>query len=186
MDNGACSYRRFREDGDESGLEEIIIEYRDGLIFYLNSFVKNILVAEELAEDTFVLLVTKKPKDKGLGSFKTWLYTIGRNIAINYLKRKARHTEVPIEDCGKFAYDEENLEMILIKEERKRMLHNAIKKLKPEYHQVLWLTYFEGFSNKEVALIMKKSVHNIETLVYRARRAVKEELEKEGFVYEGL
>jgi RNA polymerase sigma factor (sigma-70 family) len=81
---------------------------------------------------------------------------------------------------------EENLEMILIKEERKRMLHNAIKKLKPEYHQVLWLTYFEGFSNKEVALIMKKSVHNIETLVYRARRAVKDELEKEGFVYEGL
>ena len=59
-------------------------------------------------------------------------------------------------------------------------------KLKPEYHQVLWLTYFEGFSNKEVALIMKKSVHNIETLVYRARRAIKEELEKEGFVYEGL
>ena len=91
MDNGACSYRRFREDGDESGLEEIIIEYRDGLIFYLNSFVKNILIAEELAEDTFVLLVTKKPKDKGLGSFKTWLYTIGRNIAINYLKRKDRN-----------------------------------------------------------------------------------------------
>lgn len=186
MDNGASSYRRFLEDGDESGLEEIIIQYRDGLIFYLNSFVNNIQVAEELAEDTFVLLGTRKPKDKGLGSFKTWLYTIGRNIAINYLKRKTRHTELSIEDCGELTNDEENLEMVLIKEERKRMLHNAIKKLKSEYHQVLWLTYFEGFSNKEVAVVMKKSVHNIETLVYRARRALKLQLEKEGFVYEEL
>lgn len=186
MDNGASSYHRFLEDGDESGLEEIIIQYRDGLIFYLNSFVNNIQVAEELAEDTFVLLGTRKPKDKGLGSFKTWLYTIGRNIAINYLKRKTRHTELSIEDCGELTNDEENLEMVLIKEERKRMLHNAIKKLKSEYHQVLWLTYFEGFSNKEVAVVMKKSVHNIETLVYRARRALKLQLEKEGFVYEEL
>ena len=63
MDNGASSYRRFRDDGDESGLAEIIRNYRDGLIFYLNSFVGNIHIAEELAEDTFVLLGIKKPKD---------------------------------------------------------------------------------------------------------------------------
>ena len=35
---------------------EIIKEYKDGLIFYLNSIVGNIHTAEELAEDTFVLL----------------------------------------------------------------------------------------------------------------------------------
>lgn len=33
MDNGASSYHRFRNEGDESGLAEIIREYRDGLIF---------------------------------------------------------------------------------------------------------------------------------------------------------
>ena len=64
MDNGASSYRRFREDGDESGLIEIIRDYKDGLILYLNSFVGNIHTAEELAEDTFVLLGIKKPKDR--------------------------------------------------------------------------------------------------------------------------
>ena len=64
MDNGASSYRRFCNEGDDSGLVEIIVNYRDGLILYLNSFVGNIHIAEELAEDTFVLLGTKKPKDK--------------------------------------------------------------------------------------------------------------------------
>lgn len=52
MDNGASSYRRFCNEGDDSGLVEIIVNYRDGLILYLNSFVGNIHIAEELAEDT--------------------------------------------------------------------------------------------------------------------------------------
>ena len=49
MDNGASSYRRFREDGDESGLIEIIRDYKDGLILYLASIVGDVHTAEELA-----------------------------------------------------------------------------------------------------------------------------------------
>ena len=64
MDNGASSYRRFLDDGDVQGLDEIIIEYSDGLILYLTSIVGNVQTAEELTEDTFVLLGTKKPKFK--------------------------------------------------------------------------------------------------------------------------
>ena len=59
MDNGASSYRRFRDNGDERGLDAIIMEYKDGLMLYLTSIVGNIQTAEELTEDTFVLLGTK-------------------------------------------------------------------------------------------------------------------------------
>ena len=154
MDNGASSYRRFCNEGDDSGLVEIIVNYRDGLILYLNSFVGNIHIAEELAEDTFVLLGTKKPKDKGTSSFKTWLYTIGRNIAINHLRRRSRFSLVSVDDCSELESEEESLEAAVIKEEQKISVHRALKKLKPEYHQVLWLIYFENFSNKEAAKIM--------------------------------
>ena len=47
IDNGASSYRRFL-DGDDKGLEEIVRDYKDGLILYLNSYVSNISIAEEL------------------------------------------------------------------------------------------------------------------------------------------
>ncbi len=185
MDNGASSYRRFREEADQSGLAEIIREYRDGLILYLNSFVGNIHTAEELAEDTFVLLGTKKPRDKGNGSFKTWLYTIGRNIAINYLKKSSKRKEISIDDCIELK-SQTDLEENYIKEERKITLHKAMQRLKPEYRQILWLVYFEGFSLKQAASVMKKSVHNTETLVYRARNSLKSRLETEGFSFEEL
>ncbi len=186
MDNGASSYRRFREDGDESGLVEIIRDYKDGLILYLNSFVGNIHTAEELAEDTFVLLGIKKPKDKAKGSFKTWLYTIGRNVAIDYLRRNSKRANISIDDCSKLVCEEQNLELAYIKEERKITVHRTLGKLKSEYRQVLWLIYFEDFSISQAAAVMKKSVHSTETLVYRARKALKSQLELEGFVYEEL
>lgn len=173
MDNGANSYRRFL-DGDNGGFTELVKEYKDGLMMYINSFVNNIYTAEELCEDTFVKLGFKKPKYNGKASFKTWLYAIGRNVAIDYLRKNAKHREISTEDC--ILSDEADIEKSYIQSEEKIALHTAMRKLKAEYRQALWLVYFEGFSNKEAAVIMKKSVHGVETLLYRARLALKAEL----------
>lgn len=186
MDNGVSSYRRFRNEGDENGLVELIREYKDGLIFYLCGFVNDIHIAEELAEDTFVLLCVKKPKDKGEGGFKTWLYTIGRHKAIDWLRRNRKKRTVSLDDCAEISAEEQELAAAYIKEEQKRLLHHAMRRLSPSHRQVLWMVYFEDMSHKQVAAVMKKSVHSVETLVYRARISLKKQLETEGFVYEEL
>lgn len=185
MDSGAENYRRFL-GGDNNGLVEIIREYKDGLIFYLRGFTDDILQAEELAEDTFVKLVTKRPWFSQKSKFKTWLYTIGRNIAVDHARRQSRYVEITYADCPEIANEEANLEQTYIREERAILLRRAIQKLKPEYRQILWLIYFEGFSNREAAVIMKRSTHSVETLVYRAKRALKQQLDEEDFIYEEL
>ncbi|MCQ2552620.1 MAG: RNA polymerase sigma factor, partial [Clostridia bacterium] len=147
MDNGASSYRRFL-DGDDNGFVEIVRDYKDGLILFLDSFVRNLSIAEDLAEDTFVKLGIKKPHFSGKSSFKTWLYAIGRNIAVDYIRKESKRSEVSIDECMDLA-DRQTLEDAYLKEERKIVIHQALGKLKPEYRQVLWLTYFEELSNKE-------------------------------------
>ena len=184
MDNGASSYRRFL-DGDDNGFVEIVRDYKDGLILFLDSFVSNLSVAEELAEDTFVKLGIKKPHFSGKSSFKTWLYAVGRNVAVDYIRKESKRSEVSIDEYMDLA-DRQTLEDAYLKEERKIIIHQALGKLKPEYRQVLWLTYFEELSNKETAKIMRKSVHNTETLIYRAKQSLKQELIKEGFTYEDI
>ena len=184
MDEVVMNYYAFL-DGETDGLSEIIRQYKDGLILYLNGIVQNVLIAEELAEETFVKLVIKKPKFRSDSSFKTWLYAIGRNIAISYL-RKSKNTYIPLENCPELPDEEKNLERSYLKIEQNLQLHRIMKTLKPEYYQVLWLVYFEGLSHKEPARIMGKTVHNAETLAYRARRALKNKLLEEGFVYENL
>ena len=184
MDKSAKDYEKFRL-GDVEGLSNIIRDHKDGLILYLNGFVQDISVAEELTEETFVQLVLKQPDFSSYSSFKTWLYTIGRNIALSYLRRR-KIVAIPLENCPELTTDELNLERDYIRKEEQMVLYNAMKRLKPEYRQVLWLVYFEGFTNKETARIMGKTVHNTETLAYRARQALKLILLEEGFVYERL
>ena len=182
MDNGESSYRRFLA-GDDDGLHEIICTYRAGLILYLNSFVQNIHIAEDLTEDTFAELAIRCPKFSGKSSFKTWLYAIGRNITAKYLRKHTKLSIVPLES-QEYLADEENIESNYIKDEQKRMVHQALHRLKLEYRQVLYLIFFEGFSNSEAALIMKKSKRQIEALLYNAKKALKSELERSGFEYE--
>lgn len=183
MDNGASSYRRFLE-GDDSGIAEIVTEYKDGLIIYLNSYVNNINIAEDLMVDTFFKLMLKKPPFFKRYSFKTWLYTIGRHIAVDYLRKQSKHTNEPIENYETSIADAENLESLYFKEERKIIVHKTLGNLKSEYRDVLFLIYFEGLTNQEAGKIMNKNKSQTEMLLYRAKKSLKSELEKEGFVYE--
>ena len=183
MDNGASSYRRFL-DGDESGIGEIVKEYKDGLIFYLDSLVRNVHTAEDLAVDTFVKLVSKRPHFHGKSSFKTWLYTIGRNVAMDWLRKQGRISPTSLDEVANFLPDEADLERDYLRDEDKIAVHRALRRLKPEYSQVLYLTFFEDVSNGEVAVVMKKTKSQVEKLVWRAKQALKEELNKEGIIYE--
>ncbi|MBE6982514.1 MAG: RNA polymerase sigma factor [Ruminococcaceae bacterium] len=184
MDSLMESYSRFLQ-GDDSGLEDIIRGCRDGLILYLNAYLKDLNLAEELTEETFVKLVIKRPKFSGNSSLRTWLYAIARNLTADYL-RKHKNVTVSLDECKELGNDLISLEESYIQKEESKVVHKAMQTLKTEYMQVLWLSYFEGLSHKEIAKVMKKSVHNTETLLYRARLALKKKLSEEGFVYENL
>ena len=185
MDNGASSYRRFLE-GDDDGIVQIIKLYKDGLMLYLNGFVGNIHLAEDLTEDTFVKLITRRPRFFGKSGFKTWLYSIGRNLAMDQMRKNAKIPIVSVENIQELICDEADIARNYLKSEQKIQVHAALKRLHNDYAQVLYLVYFEDFQREQVASIMKKSKKQVENLVYRAKLSLKSELEKEGFVYEDL
>lgn len=88
MDKGAEAYRRFLA-GEDNALEQVIDLYKDSLIFFLMQYVKGMDIAEELTEDTFVALAVKRPLFRENAKFRTWLFTIARNKALNYLHSAA-------------------------------------------------------------------------------------------------
>ncbi|MBO6303372.1 MAG: RNA polymerase sigma factor [Ruminiclostridium sp.] len=145
--------------------------------------VKDICLAEDIMQETFVKLAVKKPRFDGRSSFPTWLYSVARNCAIDRLRKKARHKEIPLDECFEVS-DETDIEKLYIREEQKIELHRAMSKLPPDYAQVLYLRYFEDFDTKAAARIMRKSERQIGDLLYRAKKSLKTELERAGFTYE--
>ncbi|MBR1823398.1 MAG: RNA polymerase sigma factor [Ruminococcus sp.] len=184
MDNGAEYYRCFL-NGEKEALNRLIHEYWDGLALYLGNITDSFAEAEEMAEETFVKLYTDKPNYSGKSSFKTWLYAVGRNTALYHMRKRRKMYE--ISENGEYDIsDREDIERNCIKGEDKRHLLRAMERLNPDYRQVLYLVYFEDFTNTEAARIMDKNERQIRNLLYRSKGALKEILLEEGFEYDGL
>ena len=120
--------------------------------------------------------ITLQPTFREESAFKTWLYSIGRNIAYDNKRKKNKISEVPLENYNNTS-EVNSLEKEYIKNEEKIMLRRTIDKLKPEYKQILYLIYMEGFSHSEASKIMKKNDKQIRDLLYRAKGALKKEIE---------
>ena len=185
MDRGAACYQRFI-GGDNSGLEELVEMYNDSIVFYINGFVNNVFVSEDIAADTFAELIIRKNRYKNDYMFKTWLYNIARNNAIDYLRKQSRWKFRPIEDFENDLVDNETLENTVLKSEQNKRLHSVMKNMHNEYRDVLHLIYFENMSYDEASTVMGKNNKQVKNLIYRAKQALKMALEKEGFVYENL
>ncbi|MDR1002539.1 MAG: sigma-70 family RNA polymerase sigma factor [Oscillospiraceae bacterium] len=182
MDNGADLYRRFRE-GEQEAFTEIVEQYGHHLIFFINGFVGNITVSEDLMEETFCHLIFRKPKFNELSSFKTYLFSIAKNKAFEYRRKAARDVYSPLENHGE-REDEKQLEDIVIKSEQNKQLYSAIRKIGGEYAAVIHLLYFEDMSYKSAGKVLGKSEKQISNLAYRAKQALKKIMEKENFNYE--
>lgn len=184
MDHGAEYYRRYLS-GDDDGLHALVVSYRDGLMLYLNGFTRDIHAAEDLTEDVFVKLAVEKPRFHGKSSFRTWLYAIARNLAVDTLRRERRFRSVPLE-TAEITADERGLERTVLQKERNIRLHQAMRSLKPAHRQVLYLSYFAEFDNAETAKIMHRTKRQIENLLYAAKKALRRELERKGYHDENL
>ena len=181
MDKGAVSYEKYKS-GDDEGFYEIVREYYDGLVAYLSGIVGDFQSAEELADDALLKLALKRPDFNKKSSFKTWLFSIGRNVALDSLRKKTA-VHVSIDDSD--AVDD-GPEQSYIKGERNRQLYRALDRLKPEYKEILYLTFFENMGADEISALLKKSKGSVYTLLSRAKGSLKEILHKEGFDYEDV
>lgn len=166
--------------GDNAGFERLVIRYKDGLIYYLNRMIKNVTIAEDLAQDAFVeIYVHKERFVPGKASFKTYLYTIGHHKAVDYVRKSQKEllTDFQTEEQLN-TVTEESPELQLLEQEGKEELYRALKNLKEEYQEVLVLTELEGMKLKEAAEVMGKNVPQIKVLAYRARKALLLALQK--------
>ncbi len=166
-------------EGDNAAFEEMILFYKDALIYFLLRYTGSIAEAEEAAEDSFAELYINRSGYDGRSSFKTYLYAVARNKAVDQHRRNS-HNDPLDEDLT----DILSLEAQIIRSDEARMIKKAMTHLKSEYSEALHLTIYEDMSYAEAAAVMKKSESQIKALVFRAKKKLHKILTEEGFVYE--
>lgn len=71
-------------DGNETAAEILVEKYGDALMLYINGYLKDIHDSEDLMIEAFSLMFAKARPISGNGSFKAYLFKIGRNLALRH------------------------------------------------------------------------------------------------------
>ena len=184
MNRGLEYYTLFL-NGDNESFAELVSLYNERLILFIFGIVKDFATAEDLAADTFVKLLVKKPAFKQESGFKSWLFRIARNLSIDYLRHQQKQVFVSLDEAEQsfFQYCQ-NAEQTVIQEETNKNIHAILLRLPDQYRSVLSLLYFEDMNYKQVAKIMRWSEKKVKNTAYNARKAAKELMIKEGIEYE--
>lgn len=136
--------------------------------------------AEDVAQDAFIRVWKhaqdwESPEKRG-ARFTTWLYRIVLNLSIDE-KRKNRFAD--IESIAEPADDSPSAERNMERREQSKRVQEALAQLPERQRQAFVLCFYEDCSNKDAADMLGISVKALESLLVRARRALRDGLSAE-------
>ncbi len=172
-------------EGNYGTFEYVVNIFKDKVINICYSYVNNLTDAEDIAQEVFIELYKSISNFKKQSSLSTWIYRIASNKSIDFLRNKKRIKR----GSGKIDYLEDqnntdwnsnsdNADELLIRQQRRELLYQAIEKLASRQKEAFVLTQIEGLDQKTTAEILDTSVKSVESLVIRAKNKLRKILEK--------
>ncbi|MEE9542861.1 MAG: sigma-70 family RNA polymerase sigma factor [Thermodesulfobacteriota bacterium] len=138
----------------------------------------NKLDAEEVVQEAFLKLWHRPGLwDAGKGArFSTWFYRVVANMCID---RNRKKRPVLIEDIDSIAgVSDIQADEAIYRAEQKRMVDSLLLELPENQRMALNLCFYEELSNQEAADIMELSLKALQSLIIRAKSALKEKIAK--------
>ncbi len=146
-------------------------------------YTKNKEDAEDILQETFIKTYTYLDRYKvaNNSSFSSWIYRIGINCSIDYLRRKKNKKE-DFSDWDKWEKtvpssnpDPEHATGI---EQLRKMISHIVEELSPRQRMVFILKHYQQFSIKEIAEYLDCSEGSVKKQLFRAVSAIKKPLKK--------
>lgn len=154
--------------GDRSAFEDLYRMYSGPLLSFLATQTRRIEDAEDLVGQVFLEAM------KGIGrfsgdaaGFRSWLFRIGRDRAIDLGRAQSRRPEDPLESAGEVPAPGGTEHEAIASIERSR-LWAAVRSLPPAQREVIALRLGAGLSSSEIAGIVGKDANAIKALQHRA------------------
>ncbi|KKR34565.1 MAG: RNA polymerase sigma factor [Candidatus Magasanikbacteria bacterium GW2011_GWA2_40_10] len=162
--------------GDNESLESLISLYLKPVYNFIYRYIGNAQDADDITQEVFIKMWRSLKKFDQNKNFKTWIFHIAKNTAIDFLKKK--------KDVSFSAFESEEGKNILTemladtalsakdaseKEETAQALNSAVGKIPQKYGKVLSLYYYDQFNFREIAERLNESINTIKS---RHRRAL--------------
>lgn len=174
------------ESAKRKFFEEEILPHYENLYYYACKTLKNQAAAEDVVQTALERAWKNLDKLKKPESVKSWLFTIAKNEMNTMLNPKRNPINLEFSDDVMSEAEMQNVEMdvlgILVREEEKKTLGEALVRLPEKYRTLIQLRYYWGFSEKEIARITGQKYSTVRVYIHRTLKMLLEiynEIERE-------
>jgi RNA polymerase sigma-70 factor (ECF subfamily) len=174
-------------DGDETALRELVEKHQGAVYGTISKMLGDPIEAQDLAQQVFVRVYRAAKSYRAVAQFRTWMFTIVRNLVFNEHRRRSRATFIPLHppesdgagnpagldlpDVAGKSPDARALER-----EMMAAIDRAIFELPEQQRLAIVLRRYDEFSYEEIAAILKTSVPATKSLLFRARETLRQAL----------
>ena len=155
--------------GTEEAIRRLVEAYSDMLLRLAATRLDSVQDAEDAVQDVFLKLLSTRPSFRDTGHEKAWLIRATLHRASDIRRRGAGRT-VPLEAAENAPARAEAPESELL---------SAVRALPPAYSAVLHLHYYEGYSIKEIAALLRLPAATVGTRLARGRERLRKMLKEE-------
>jgi len=141
---------------------ELYDKYSPALYGIICKIINDATAAEDVLQEAFVKIwknIDNYTEEKG--SLFTWVLSIARHTAIDYLRSKQHKFRQQIQNSGEHEYIDRHAPVVA--ETVASGYRNIIARLEPKYRQVLDLVYFFGYTQDEVSKILDLPLGTVKT-----------------------
>ena len=164
--------------GDYQAFDLLVLKYQSRLISTAFKFVKDLQIAEDLVQDSFI------KSFKSIGSFRedstfyTWIYRITVNTSKNYLVSKKRKDELLQTDISNEEnyfiepIDKDTPEDLFHASQLHKIIIESLNRLGEDTKTALTLREFDGLSYEQIAEVVNCPVGTVRSRIFRGREVI--------------
>lgn len=159
------------KEGSTAAFDLLYERYANSLLRHLICLMSNHQEAEDMLHESMMLMIQKinfyQPRAELKNSFKSWLFRLSTNRAIDEIRKRKKHPVAEMEASSA------NLETVYESKEKEVIIIDMLQKLPLIQRVILSLRVHDDLSYQEISLICGKDVNTIKQGLFQARKNMK-------------
>ncbi len=176
------------KQGNIEAFDILIHRYKDKLLTFCYYFVKDYNSAEEIVQETFIRVFRSLQELMPSAQFKTFLFGVARNLALNYIRDENRRKSFLTRLFEYFSGNDYNdstsnkTSNTVIQKEMSEILEVTIGELPPQYREILLLRENLGLDYDQISKVLNCNIGTVKSRLARARELLRKKLVDKGVI----
>ncbi len=175
------------QTGDTAAFDQLVVKYSPRLYGTIYHMTSNKEDANDLMQDVFAKAYRSLSRFRGKSSFYTWIYAIGTNMTLNFLKKRKRRAAWSLDDIDSGIQNDDAMVDIAHAanprhqsdvNELQKKLNEAMQSLSDDHRAVVTMFDIQGIPHAEISKILKVSEGTVRSRLFYAHKQLQGHLEE--------